>query len=145
LECDFVVEYSYPVEDVWPYLAEPERWAEYVPALVGRTRLGDGPIGPGTKWKSIDRVGPWLVEFTDELVEVEPHKKIVWRHSPPWNARTEYTVADDGGRTVVNVSFVAKLQGKLRLLDLMPDSWATNVFRKDMERLEGVLDSEHPS
>jgi uncharacterized protein YndB with AHSA1/START domain len=145
LECDFVVEYSHPVERVWPYLAEPERWLEYVPALVERTRLGDGPIGPGTKWKSIDRVGPWLVEFTDELVEVEPHRKIVWRQSPPWNSRTEYTVEDGGERTVVDVSFVAKLQGKLWLMDLMPDSWATNVFRKGMERLEGVLGSDHPS
>jgi uncharacterized protein YndB with AHSA1/START domain len=140
-----VVEYSHPVERVWPYLSEPETWLEYVPALVERTRIGEGPVGPGTKWKAVDRVGPLTVEFTDELVELEPYKRVVWHHSSPWNAETEYRVEASDDATILHVSFVAKLQGKLWLMDLMPDSWATNVFRKDMERLEGVLDSNHPS
>lgn len=96
-------------------------------------------VGPGTKWKAVDRVGPLLVEFTDELVELDPLRRVVWQHSPPWNAQTEYSVEAVDETTKVNVSFVAKLQGKLWLMDLMPDSWATNVFRKDMERLEDFL------
>ena len=145
MEIDFVVEYSHPVERVWPYLAEPERWLEYVPALVERSKIGDGPVGPGTKWKAIDRVGPWLVEFTDELVDLNPHMKIFWKHSPPWNAQTEYLVEEAGNSTRLHVHFEGDLRGKLWLMDLMPDSWATNVFRRDMLRLDGLLDSQRDS
>jgi uncharacterized protein YndB with AHSA1/START domain len=86
----FTVRYEHPVEAVWPYLAEPERWLVYVPALVERTRIDPGPIGPGSRWRSVDRVGPLRVEFTDELVAIEPLHRVVFKQSSPGNSQGGY-------------------------------------------------------
>lgn len=138
----FTVRYEHPVEAVWPYLAEPERWVDYVPALVERTRIDPGPIGPGSRWRSADRVGPLRVEFTDELVAIEPFHRVVFKQSSPWNSQAEYRVEADGNETVVHVHFNGKPSGKIRWLDLMPDWLATRVYRNDMQNLTRVLDTE---
>lgn len=54
----FTVRYTNPVQRVWHYLAEPEKWLDYVPVLVERSRIDSGPVGAGSKRRSIDRVGP---------------------------------------------------------------------------------------
>ena len=138
----FTLRYEYPVAQVFPYLAEPERWLEYVPALIERTKLGEDPVGPGTKWKSVDRVGPLRVEFTDELVEIEPNRRVVFKQSSPWNSQVEYRVEADGDSTVLHVHWEGKLEGKIRWLDLMPDSWATKIFTNDMRRIGDVLQAK---
>jgi uncharacterized protein YndB with AHSA1/START domain len=140
---EFSFRFDQPVETLFPYLAEPSKWPEFVPnGVVERTRIGEGPVGPGTKWKAVDRVGPLRVEFTDELIELEPNRRVAWRHSAPWNASTVYDVVDDEGGSLVSVHFEGKLTGKLRWLDLVPDSLATRIFRGDFERLRALLDAK---
>lgn len=102
-----------------------------------------GPIGPGTKWKSVDRVGPFVVEFTDELIELEPNRSVAFKQSSPWNSWGGYQLEPDGDDTVVQVRFEGKLSGKIRWMDLMADPWATRIFRKDMQRLGRFLDSKN--
>jgi uncharacterized protein YndB with AHSA1/START domain len=138
----FAVRYEHPVEIVWSYLAEPEKWLEYVPALVERTRIDSGPIGPGSRRRSVDRVGPLRVEFTDELVAIEPFHRVIFKQSSPWNSKTEYRVEADGNGTVVHVHFEGTPTGKIRWLDLMPDWLATRVYRNDMQNLTRVLGTE---
>ena len=40
------------VEKVWPYLTVPEKWLEFIPSLVERTRLDTGPVEPGAEWNA---------------------------------------------------------------------------------------------
>ena len=140
MRIDFTISFAQPVEVVFPYLADPSTWGDYVPAVVERSLKTDGPIGPGSTWKSIDRVGPFRVEFTDELVELESDRRVRWRHSPPWNALTECLVEPTESGCDVSVHFEARLTGKLRWMDLMPDAMATRVLRADFERLRRLLD-----
>lgn len=138
----FSFRFDHPVERVWPYLAEPENWLEYTPALVERTRIDSGPIRPGSTWRSVDRVGPVRIEFTDQLVEFEAYRSVVWKQSSPWNSRVEFTVERVGEGTILHVDFVGRPNGKLRWLDLLPDFLATKVYQNDMKTLAGVLDRQ---
>ncbi len=138
----FSVRFDHPVERVWPYLAEPEKWLDYTPALLERTRIDSGPIRPGSTWRSVDRAGPVRVEFADELVELEPHRRVVWKQSSPWNSRVEFTVEPVGEETILHVDFEGRPSGKIRWLDLMPDFLATKVYQNDMKTLAGVLDRQ---
>jgi uncharacterized protein YndB with AHSA1/START domain len=139
MRIEFSVRYQHSVERVFPYLAEPEKWLEYVPALVERTRIDPGPLGPGSRWRSVDRVGPFRVHFVDELVALEPDRRVEFRQSAPWNSRVEYRVDPDGGATIVHVEFTASPSGRVAWLGLMPDALATRIFRRDMEGLATVL------
>lgn len=63
----FSIRYDHPVEKVWPFLSEPERWMDYVPALVERTRLDSGPVVPGSTWRSVAGRIRWLGLMPDAL------------------------------------------------------------------------------
>lgn len=77
----FTVRCTHLVERVRPYLAEPEKWLDYVPVLVERSRIDSEPAGAGSKWRSVDRVGPLRVEFTDQLVLIEPNHRVIFKQS----------------------------------------------------------------
>ena len=106
----FDVSYDHPVELVFSYLSDPETWHEWVPAVIERTKITDGPIGPGTKWKAVDRYGPWRFRFTDELVEIIPNQRVLFQHDPV-NAETEYRLERDEANTVAHVRFEGNLKG----------------------------------
>lgn len=136
----FTVTLDHPVEVVWPYLAEPEKWLEYTPSLAERTRLDNGPIAPGSIWRSADRIGPVRVHFTDELIEMEPMRRVVWKQSAPWNSEVEFRLESVGKATTVHIDFTGRPSGKIRWLDLVPDPLATVIYRNDMKTLASLLD-----
>lgn len=130
----FSFRFDHPVESVWPFVAVPERWLDYTPALVERTSLDSNP------WPSIDRIGPIQGDFTDELLELEALRRVVWKHSAPRDSWAEFTVEPDGGSTLLHVDFEGRPSGRIRWMGLMSDSHATTIYRNDMKTLAGVLD-----
>lgn len=76
----------------------------------------------------MDRVGPVRVEFVDELIGLESHRRVVWEPV--------------GEGTILHVDFEGRPSGRLRWLDLLPDFLATKVYQNDMKTLAGVLDRQ---
>lgn len=141
MRIDFTLPFAQPPEVVFPYLADPSTWGDYISGALERTLISDGPVGPGSRWRCLDKVGPLRVEYTDELLELEPDRRVRWRHGPPWNATTEALIEPTDGGSNVTVRFEGRLSGKLRWMDLVPDLLATRVFRRDYERLRTLLGS----
>jgi uncharacterized protein YndB with AHSA1/START domain len=140
----FEVSFSQPAERVFPYLADPSTWRSWSPAVVERRRIGEGPIVVGARWTSIDKVGPFRIQFTDELVEFEPDCRVVFRHSAPWNGQTAFVCERRQGATLVRAALDARPRGLLTPLRLLPDSLASRVWKSDFERLESVVTATGP-
>jgi uncharacterized protein YndB with AHSA1/START domain len=139
----FEVAFPQPAEEVFPYLADPSTWPSWVPGIERRP-AGDGPIATGARWDSIDKVGPLRIRFTDELVELEPGRRVVFTQSAPWNGRTELSCERRQGATLVRVSFDATPSGLLMPLRLLPDRLAARLWRSDFERLRTMLAGTGP-
>lgn len=140
MHIDVAYTLSAPVEGVFPYLADPTRWGEYISGVVERRQLTPGPPTVGTTWSSVDRIGPFRVRFTDELVALEPGRLVVFAQSAPWNSREETVCEADGRTTRVRIVFDGHPSGWLRLLDLMPDRMAAGAsYGQDFKRLEQLL------
>lgn len=135
MELEFDVNIPVSVERVFPYLAEPEKWPEYEPGVLERTRIGEGPIGPGAQWRAVDRVGPVTVQFIDELVSLEENKHVRFRQSPPWNSWGEFRVEPKDGGSLVHVFFEGKPTGKLWWLNLIPNRMTEKAFLSDLKDL----------
>ncbi len=133
------VHFPVPPDRVFPYLAEPEKWPEWVPALVERTRIGEGPVRPGSQWRSIDRAGPLTIQFTEELVSIEPNKHVRFRQSSPWNSWGEYRVEPEREGSVVHLYFEGKPSGRIWWLNLVPNAIAAKGLAADLERLRRLL------
>jgi len=98
-------------------LADPLRWHEFAPAGIYRQQIGDGPPTVGTRWEATDLIGPFLMRFVDELVELETNRRVVWYSSAPWNARVEdLCEPDTDGGTSVRARYVGNISGWLRML-----------------------------
>jgi len=141
MKIDFELAFAQPVEVVFPYVSDPSTYGAYVPAVIERTLTGDGPVGPGSVWRAVDKVGPLRIEFTEELVDIDAGRRVLWRHGSPWNASTECLVEPTQDGSVLTVHFTANFTGRLRWLDLLPNALAGRVFRADFERLRRLLDS----
>ena len=129
-----------PVEPVFAHLADPCTWPTFVPAVVRRRRLDDGPVRVGSRWAATDRVGPFPFDFVDELLVLEPDRRVVWGSSSPWNSTVEYRCAPDGVATRVHATYEGDVDGWLRLLGAVaPTPVAGRILRRDFVRLERLL------
>jgi uncharacterized protein YndB with AHSA1/START domain len=132
---------DHPVERVFAYLADPLRWHQFAPACVYRRQIGDESPAVGTRWEATDLIGPFPFRFVDELLELEPNRRVVWWSSAPWNARVEYDCQPDrDGLTRIHATYEGDISGSLRLLvGWLPASLTHWILAQDFRRLRRVL------
>jgi len=130
---------DHPPERVHAYLANPSRWHEFAPAVVLRRQIGEGPAGIGTKWAAIDRIGPFKVHFSDELVELDADRRVVWHSTAPWNSRVEYVCLPEPGGTRVLARYEGDVAGWLRLVALLPTAVLARILERDFKGLRARL------
>jgi hypothetical protein len=136
---------GYPVELVFPYLADPARWTEFAPAVASRRRIGDGAAVVGSRWAAVDRIGPFRIRFTDELREIEPNRGVVWLSTAPWNSRVEYRLRPEADSTRILASYEGDVAGWLRLVALHPTRALAWILMRDFHGLRRCLDAEDRS
>jgi uncharacterized protein YndB with AHSA1/START domain len=134
---------DHPPERVFPYLANPARWHEFAPAVFLRRQIGEEPLGVGTRWAAIDRIGPFKVHFTDELVELDTNRRVVWDSTTPWNSRVEYVCVPETAGTRVLARYEGDVAGWLRLVALLPTFVLARILERDFKGLRSRLAAEH--
>ena len=130
---------DHPVERVFAYLADPESWPRFVPAVIHRRRIDDGPIEIGSRWEATDRIILFDIHFTDELAEIEPPNRVVWLSTAPWNSRVEYACQADGDGTRVHATYEGDIGGWMRLIAWLPGPIVAWILAKDFKRLGKLL------
>lgn len=128
-----------PVEQVFDHLADPTSWPDFVPAVVLRHPIGSGPVGVGSTWEAVDRIGPFKIHFIDELAEIESGHRVVWLSSSPWNSRVEYVCDAEGSGTRIRASYEGDIAGWLRSIAWLPGPVVAWILAKDFKRLGALL------
>jgi Polyketide cyclase / dehydrase and lipid transport len=136
---EVVATIRHPVDRVFDYLADPQKWHEFAPAVVMRRQIGNGTPGIGTRWVATDRIGPLKVHFVDELAEHEPNRRVAWDSSSPWNSRVEYICEATADGTLVQASYAGDVDGWLRVLSWAPARVIGIFLRRDFDRLDARL------
>ncbi|MGH2462929.1 MAG: SRPBCC family protein [Candidatus Limnocylindria bacterium] len=130
---------DHPPGRVYAYLADPARWHQFAPAVVQRRQIGDGPRVVGTKWAAIDSIGPFRIHFTDELIELDAERRVVWHSTTPWNSRVEYVCLPESGGTRVLARYEGDVAGWLRLVALLPTVILAKILQRDFKGLRATL------
>ena len=130
---------DHPPARVFPYLADPATWHEWAPAVVERQALGDGKPAVGSRWAAVDRIGPFRIRFTDELVVLDADERVVWDSTTPWNSRVEYRCVLEKGGTRVFASYEGDVAGWLRLVALLPTPILRRILMRDFKGLRRLL------
>lgn len=93
-----------PPEVVFGYLANFTSVAEWDPGVSAATRLDEGPLAVGSRFRVVVKTGPRSTPLVYEVRELEPGRRIrLVAESPMLRSDDVITVtpASDGGATVV--------------------------------------------
>jgi carbon monoxide dehydrogenase subunit G len=143
IRIELPVDVARPVHDVFAYMTDLEKLAEWQPNLVSVTKEGDGPIGRGTRLREVRR-GP-LGRNLEAIVEVaayEPDRRFDLRivSGPlPIDGSHVFHATDGGTR----IDFVAKGRpaGVLRIAEPLLARVLRRQFSGYFQRLKGVLEA----
>ena len=132
-----------PVEEVFAYVTDPAKLAEWQPNLVSVTQETDGPMGAGTRLREVRR-GPFgrNVEAIVEVAEYEENRRFDLRivSGPlPIDGRNEFRPA--GGGTRIDLIAEGKLSGPLRFAEPILAGALRRQFAGYYERLKESLES----
>ena len=142
IEVDAQLEHA--VERVFAYPADPMKWHDFAPAVVMRNPVSDEPLRIGSRWTATDRIIFFKIHFMDELVEYEPHRRVAWRSSAPWNAVTTYACEPMAGGTRVRATYEGDVSGWLRILSYVPAVAVWWVLSGNFRRLRRRLAADEP-
>ena len=100
-----------PAEQVWPLLAEPDRWSDWAPHLRGAWGLGSREVRPGARG-AVRLLG--VVPVPAHVTAKEPGRSWDWRVGPVW-FRHRVTSAPDGSVVGIDIAAPEPLESALRV------------------------------
>jgi uncharacterized protein YndB with AHSA1/START domain len=139
------VEIARPPADVFAYVTDPTRLAEWQESVVSAQQEGAGPRAVGTRVKVVRRVGRGERTMTSELTELNPPSSWAVRGvDGPVRGMVKGTVAplDDGkrSRVTIELDFEGHGIGKL-LVPLVVRRQAEREMPKNGQHLKERLES----
>jgi uncharacterized protein YndB with AHSA1/START domain len=138
-------EVARPPEEVFAYVTDPGRFAEWQESVVDGHMAGTGPHAPGDRCLSTRRVGRAERPVTSEITHVDPPRTWGVRGvDGPVRAVVDVNVAPlDGGqwsRVTIQLDFTGRGVGKL-LVPLFVRPSARKEMPANLERLRQRLES----
>lgn len=138
------IEIARPPDEVFSYVTDPSRFAEWQADAVRGRREGGGPPGVGSRFLTTRRIGRVERTTTSEITEVNPPGSWAYHGvDGPIRAITRVTVAplgnSAGSRVTIDVDFQGHGIGKLLvpLVHWLGRKDSPTNCRNLKERLEG--------
>ncbi len=139
------IEIARPPEEVFAYVLDPSRLAEWQQSLVSASSEGGGPLSAGSKVSTIRRVGRGERAMTMEVVSMTPPRSWALRgiDGPVRlivNGTIEPTDEGAGSRIAIDIDFEGHGIGKL-LVPLVVRRQAAKEHPGNLENLKQRLES----
>ncbi len=131
------------IETVFPYLADLEnmpRWG----TSVAVTKVGDGPIGVGSRFHERAEFRGRTMELGDEIVEYEPNRRLAVRTTSPLLesiSRTSFVQVSDPDRTRLHYEIEARPHGFVKVLAPLLAPRIRKQFLADVANLKRMLEA----
>jgi hypothetical protein len=130
--------------DLFDYMAEFSNAAEWDPGTVSARRLGDGPVGLGSRFELIVRFAGRESPFVYEITEYERPRRVVLV-AETGAARVTDTMsiaAGSGGGSVLTYDARLELKGARRLFSPLMSVLFGRVFADGRRGLEETIGSD---
>jgi hypothetical protein len=136
------------VESVWEYVVAGffEHHGAWDPAVVGMTRLDDGPLSVGSRGRERRRfAGTQEADFT--VTELTRLQAFAFRNTTgPFALDRRYDFRADGsGATVVAFEFDMAPRGAMRLLFPLLRPVIRRQVRANIDRIPALVEAAEPS
>jgi uncharacterized protein YndB with AHSA1/START domain len=128
-----------PLEEVFAYISDPSRWAEWFSGLV-EAHASETPIRKGTELTSVTKLMGKRIETRLEITEYEPNKRVASQMTSPFQIDYLYTFEMTNGGTRVRVVGERQPRGFFKLVDPILSSMYQSRAQRDLETAKRMLE-----
>ena len=143
MELTTSIEIERPIADVFAYWADLENGSEWASAVIERTKITDGPVGVGTRYRAVEQLPGRKVQFTVEITEFEPNRRMaaIWEDLPVEAGWVATFKESNGGTRLTMTAQINPSGGLMKALIPLMSGWAKRANQKDLETLKARLES----
>jgi len=140
IQHEVTIHINRPVEQVFAFLADAKNLRTWQSNLVENEQLTEEPLGVGTRFREVRRMGPRQSEIQAEITVFEPNKRFATKTLTKPQVTVNYAFeAEDGGTRLTN-KFVMLTSGFMRLLEPLIASSIKKDTDSDFEKLKRVIE-----
>lgn len=124
---------SAPIEKVFDGWAALERSPEHQKPSIERTRLTDGPLQAGTRYRAVDQWPGRKVSFEMEITEYQRPRLIAARWEDPMNGSWTARFIEDGAATRMEFETTIEPTGLMGLLEPLMRPWGRRTLATGLD------------
>lgn len=127
------------VFDCWAAL---ERSPEHQRPTIERTRLGEGALGVGTRYRAVDQWPGRKVTFEMEITDYQRPTLIAARWEEPMNGSWRARFVQEGERTRMDFETTIEPSGLMGLLEPLMRPWARRQLAQGLDSFRRWVEQE---
>jgi carbon monoxide dehydrogenase subunit G len=131
-----------PVEEVFAFVSEPEKQAQWRSGIEEAELTSEGPIGVGSTFREVERFLGRKIESTSEVTEFEPNSKFAFKStSGPVSFEATITLEESADGTRLSMVGDAELGGFFRIAEPIVIRMASRQMETDLASLKTLLEA----
>jgi len=140
------IEVARPIEEAFDYVADFAKCAEWDPGIAEGRRVGEGPIGVGSRFEVVADFNGRRMPLTYEITEFErPRRVVLAGEGSTFRGLDEigFAAAPSGGTRITYAADI-RLKGLLAIAEPFMKGRFAEMGRKAVAGLKARLDGEAP-
>ena len=130
-----------PVDEVFDAWADLERSSEHQKPTIERTKLTEGPVGPGTRYHAVDQWPGRKVSFEMEITEYTRPHRLAAAWEDPMRGGWVATFSPDVEGTTMWFETTIEPTGLMGLLEPIMRPWARRTLASGLDSFRAWLES----
>ena len=137
------VDIDRPIEEVFAYVADPTKAPEWSSIALECTPEGGGPIGVGSRIRTVGKFLGRRLESTLEVTEYDPPRKLAMRAvSGPVHTDIERRLESIGQGTRYHSALTGESDGLFKLADPIVAVLMRRTVETDHQTLKALLEAK---
>jgi uncharacterized protein YndB with AHSA1/START domain len=132
---------SATIEDTFDAWAALERSPEHQKPTLERTKLTQGPVGPGTRYHAVDRWPGRQVAFEMEITDYQRPYRLAAAWEDPMRGAWVATFSPDGDGTRMTFETTIEPTGIMGVFEPVMRSWARKTLASGLESFRSWVES----
>lgn len=132
---------SASIEDVFDAWAALERSPEHQKPTIERTKLTEGPVGPGTRYHAVDQWPGRKVSFEMEITNYERPLKLAAAWDDPMRGAWVASFSPNADGTTMTFETTIEPTGLMGLFEPIMRSWARRTLAAGLDSFRTWVES----
>ena len=143
VELEASVDIDRPIDEVFAYVADPAKTPEWSSVALECSLEGSGPIGVGSRIRSVGQFIGRRVEASEEVTQyAPPHKMVVREVTGPTHGEKVRQFESIGEGTRYRVRIAGESGGLFKLADPIVAALMKRTIETDLQTLKALLEAK---